>query len=158
MQRISPSGAVSTLADGINQPNDVALGPDGNIYATEWGNSRILRITPGGSVTRIADSPRPSSVAVGADGTVYVTEARRGAVRRITVAAFAAFKPARAGTAWTGLLASKRRPGAVTARNGVTTQAVVRETGRQEPLSPARRLPLLRTVAAPGRPAPCSVS
>ena len=75
-------------------------------------------------MTRIADSPQPSSVAVGADGTVYVAEARRGAVRRITVAGFAAFKPARAGTAWSGLLVSKRRPGTVTARNGVTTQAV----------------------------------
>ena len=111
VQRISPGGSVTTLADGINQPNDVALGPDGNIYSTEWGNSRILRITPAGVATRIADSPRPSSVAVGADGTVYVTEERRGAVRRITVANLAAFKPAPAGTAWTGTLASKRRPG-----------------------------------------------
>ena len=95
VQRISPSGAVSTLADGISQPNDVALGPDGNVYSTEWGNSRIVRITPAGVVTRIADSPRPNSVAVGADGTVYVTEERRGAVRRITVASLAAFKPGR---------------------------------------------------------------
>jgi sugar lactone lactonase YvrE len=124
VQRISPGGSVTTLADGINQPNDVALGPDGNIYATEWGSSRILRITPTGVATRIADSQRPSSVAVGGDGTVYVTEERRGAVRRITVANLAAFKPARAGAAWTGTLVSKRRPGTVTARNGVTTQAV----------------------------------
>ena len=131
VQRISPSGGVTTLADGISQPNDVALGPDGSIYSTEWGNNRILRITPAGAVTRIADSPQPNSVAVGADGTVYVAEARRGAVRRITVAGFAAFKPARAGTAWTAILASKRRPGTVTARNGVTTQAVsARRSGK----------------------------
>jgi streptogramin lyase len=131
IQRISPSGSVTTLADGINQPNDVALAPDGNIYSTEWGSSRILRITPTGVATRIADSTRPSSVAVGADGTVYVTEERRGAVRRIRVASLAAFKPARAGTAWTGTLVSKRRPGTVTARNGVTSQAVaVRRGGR----------------------------
>jgi streptogramin lyase len=104
VQRISPGGSVSTLADGINQPNDVALGPDGNIYSTEWGSSRILRITPAGVATRIAD---------------------------ITVAYLAAFNPARAGTAWTGILASKRRPGTVAARNGVTTQAVfVRRAGR----------------------------
>jgi sugar lactone lactonase YvrE len=131
VQRISPGGAISTLAEGISQPNDVALGPDGNIYSTEWGNSRILRITPTGTVTRIADSPRPSSVAVGADGTVYVTEERRGAVRRVTVASLAAFKPARAGAPWTGSVVSKRSPGTVTARNGVTTQAVaVRRAGR----------------------------
>jgi streptogramin lyase len=131
IQRISPGGSVTTLADGINQPNDVALGPDGNIYSTEWGSSRILRFTPTGVATRIADSTRPSSVAVGADGMVYVTEERRGAVRRIRVASLAAFKPARAGTAWTGTLVSKRRPGTVTARNGVTSQAVaVRRGGR----------------------------
>ena len=124
VQRISPTGAITTLADGINQPNDVALGPDGSIYSTEYGSSRILRITPAGVVTRIADSPRPSSVAVGSDGTVYVTEERRGAVRRITAAGFAAFRPARAATSWTGVVTSKRRLGPVTARNGVTTQAV----------------------------------
>ena len=131
VQRISRGGSVTTLAEGINQPNDVALGPDGSIYSTEWGSSRILRITPAGVATRIADSPRPSSVAVGADGSVYVTEERRGAVRRITVASLAAFKPGRAGTAWTGSLVSKRRPGTVTGRNGVTTQAVaIRRAGR----------------------------
>jgi streptogramin lyase len=131
VRRISPGGSVSTLAEGMNQPNDVALGPDGNIYSTDWGNGRILRITPAGVATSIAASPQPSSVAVGADGTVYVTEQRRGAVRRITVASLAAFKPARAGTAWTGTLVSKQRLGTVTARNGVTTQAVaVRRAGR----------------------------
>ena len=131
VQRISLGGSVTTLAEGINQPNDVALGPDGNIYSTEWGSSRILRITPAGVATRIADSQRPTSVAVGEDGAVYVTEERRGAVRRITVASLAAFKPGRAGTAWTGTLVSKRRPGTVTGRNGVTTQAVaVRRAGR----------------------------
>ena len=124
VQRISRGGSISTLADGMNQPNDVALGPDGNVYSTDWGNNRIVRITPAGVATRIADSPQPSSVAVGADGTVFVTEDRRGAVRRITVANLAAFKPATAATAWTGTLVSKRRPGAVTARNGITTQAV----------------------------------
>jgi outer membrane protein assembly factor BamB len=131
VQRISPGGSVTTLADGINQPNDVAVGPDGNVYATDWGSGRILRITPGGTMTRIADSTRPSSVAVGADGTVYVTEDRRGAVRRITVAGLAAFKPARAGTAWAGTLVSRRRPGAVIARNGVTTQAVAVRRARR---------------------------
>jgi streptogramin lyase len=131
VQRISPNGAVSTLASGIDQPNDVALGPDGSIYSTDWGNGRILRITRAGVATSIANSPQPSSVAVGADGTVYVAEQRRGAVRRITVASLVAFKPARAGTAWTGTLVSKRRPGTVIARNGVTTHPVaVRRTGR----------------------------
>jgi sugar lactone lactonase YvrE len=131
VQRIAPGGAITTLAAGLNQPNDVALGPDGYVYATDFGTNGILRIAASGAVTRIADASGPSSVAVGADGIVYFTERNRGAVRQVRAAGLAAFKPARAGAAWTGIVVSKRRP-AVTARNGVTAQAVaVRPLGRK---------------------------
>jgi sugar lactone lactonase YvrE len=49
----------------------------------------------------------------------------------VRTAALAAFKPAQAGTPWTAIVVSSRRP-SVTARNGVTTQAVsVRPLGRK---------------------------
>jgi streptogramin lyase len=96
----------------------------------DFGTNGILRVTPGGAVTRISDASGPSSVAVGADGTVYFTERGRGAVRRVRTAALAAFRPARATVPWTGIVRSTRRP-VVTARNGVTTQPVsVRRLGR----------------------------
>lgn len=131
VQRISPDGTIATLAAGLDQPNDVALGPDGNVYATDYGNNRILRITPTGVVTRIAEASGPNAVAVGPDGTVYFTERSRGAIRQVRVAGLLALEPAQAGVPWTGIVASSRRP-TVTARNGVTTQAVaVRGLGRK---------------------------
>ena len=131
VQRISPGGNVTTLAGGLNQPNDVALGPDGNVYVADFGTNGILRITPAGAVTRISDASGPSSVAVGADGTVYFTERNRGAIRRVGGARLAAFRPARASVPWTGVVRSARRP-AVTARNGVTTVPVrARALGRK---------------------------
>jgi sugar lactone lactonase YvrE len=131
VQRISPSGVVTTLAAGLNVPVDLDVGPDGNVYVADFGGSRVFRITPAGSMTEIGSGLRgTNSVAVGADGAIYVTERGRATVRRLAVAGLAAFKPARAGTPWTGTMTAKRRP-SVTARNGVTTQPVaVRRTGR----------------------------
>jgi sugar lactone lactonase YvrE len=124
VQRISPGGEVTTLASGLNLPVDLDIGPDGSVYVADFGGSRVLRISPGGQVTQVSPDVRgTNSVAVAPDGTIYVTERGRPRVRRITVAALAAFRPARAGSAWSTIVAAKRRP-SVTARNGVTTQAV----------------------------------
>ena len=40
---VSPSGAVSVLASGLNQPTAVALDPSGNIYVANTGDSTIVQ-------------------------------------------------------------------------------------------------------------------
>lgn len=132
VQRISPGGEVTTLAAGLNLPVDLDVAPDGNVYVADFGGSRILRITPGGAITPVpGDFRGTNSVAVGADGSIYYTERGRATIGRVApAAALAAFKPARAGAPWTGIVKATRRP-TVVARNGVTTQAVsVRKAGR----------------------------
>jgi sugar lactone lactonase YvrE len=65
--------AVTAVAHEFNQPNDVALAPDGSLVVSDWGNDRIARVR-GGTVTTVASLNRPNSVAAASSGTLYATE------------------------------------------------------------------------------------
>jgi hypothetical protein len=81
IRKITPSGAVSTLAgfpgeigsdDGVgcaarfNTPRGVAVDSGGAVFVTDMGNSTIRKITPSGLVTTLAGK---AGVAGNADGT-----------------------------------------------------------------------------------------
>ena len=63
-------------------PHDIALGPDGSLYAAEYGSHRISRFSPTGeflgcwgAAGRLpGEFNAPRGVAVGADGTIYVAD------------------------------------------------------------------------------------
>ena len=62
-------GAGRALADGI------AVGPDGNIWFTEFHSRRIGRITPAGKITRFGEPARgPADITTGPDGALWFTE------------------------------------------------------------------------------------
>jgi streptogramin lyase len=69
--------------------NSIAVGPDGNLWFTEFDVSRIGRITPAGVVTEFATGITagnyPSGIAAGADGNLWFTELG-GKIGRITTA------------------------------------------------------------------------
>jgi len=70
--------------DDLNNPTDVKIGPDGNVYVAAWGNNQVFVFTPGGAlVARWGEAGTgegqfgdfsPDAVAVGLDGTVYVLD------------------------------------------------------------------------------------
>jgi len=96
IRKISPSGAVSTLAgsgvqgytDGsgtaavFNKPTGVAVDASGNVYVADWGNNVIRVITPAGVVTTLSSTTNgktskivlqgPYGVAVDTNGNLYV--------------------------------------------------------------------------------------
>jgi streptogramin lyase len=99
IRRISPDGAVSTIAGadaGLNGPVGVAV--DGRrIIVADTYNDRIVAIEPDGSLTTIAGAggpgfadganasfDTPSGVAVDAGGHIFVADTGNGAVRRIS--------------------------------------------------------------------------
>jgi sugar lactone lactonase YvrE len=60
---------------GFDNPVNVVMGPDGNIYAADFGNNSIRRITPSGMVSTLIEQSnfrRPFGMIFAADGTLYV--------------------------------------------------------------------------------------
>jgi RHS repeat-associated protein len=126
VQKIDPSGNISILAGTpgatgttdasparnglLNQPDSIAVAPDGTVYIADLSNSRLRRIGTDGALTTVAGAaaccatqtcggdgdggqasaaclPSPSAVGVGSDGAVYVSQedyqSQRCRVRRI---------------------------------------------------------------------------
>jgi sugar lactone lactonase YvrE len=115
IRKIGVNGVVTTLAgvagstggsDGtgaaarFNYPFGLAVDAAGNIYAADFGNSTIRKITAGGTVTTLAGSAglsgspdglgggarfdHPSAVAVDGAGNVYVIDTSNQTVRQIS--------------------------------------------------------------------------
>lgn len=116
VRRVDPQGVISTVAgtgtfgyngDGIpavsaqlNNPFDVAVGPDGSLYIADRSNQRIRRVGVDGLITTVAGTGvygyngdgipaanaqlnEPYSVAVSPDGSLYIADRSNQRIRRI---------------------------------------------------------------------------
>ena len=116
IRRIAPNGTIETFAgtgdpgfggDGgpatearIDNPGGVAVDSSGFVYVADWGNHRIRRIAPDGTIDTIAGTGDPEfggdgdaatdawlnapvRVAVDASGYVYIADAGNERIRRI---------------------------------------------------------------------------
>lgn len=83
----------------FNQPNGVALAPDGTLYIADYGNSCIRAISPSGQVSTLAGQPGthgttdgaganaafywPVGLTVDASGTIWVADTYNHTLRKI---------------------------------------------------------------------------
>jgi streptogramin lyase len=85
---MTTSGSFSLFTTGITSTiQNLAYGPDGNVWFTEPSGDTVGRITPLGVVTEwaLADHAKPFDIAAGPDGNVWFTEqGNGGAIGRIT--------------------------------------------------------------------------
>lgn len=85
----------------LNSPEGVAVDSAGNVYIADTANSKIRKVTPGGTISTYAGSGTagyggdggaatsaqlnsPTSVAVDADGNLYIADLLNSAVRKVT--------------------------------------------------------------------------
>jgi streptogramin lyase len=92
----APLGSINEFATGGTTAgftansglNDIAEGPDGNLWATEGTGNRIARVSLAGTVTEFATGLSPMStpnwITAGPDGNVWFTEMTGNHVGRIT--------------------------------------------------------------------------
>jgi sugar lactone lactonase YvrE len=114
IRAIAPDGRVTTIAGGddgfadgpgaqaqFDGPTAVAVDVAGNVFVADWGNSRVRKIAPDGTVSTLAgngdetfaDGPggpagaasfnAPGGVAVDTHGNVYVADSANHRIRRI---------------------------------------------------------------------------
>jgi uncharacterized protein (TIGR03437 family) len=114
IRKVTPAGTITTVAgngqwgysgDGgpatpamLGDPGGVAVDAAGNLYIADTGNSRIRKVTPGGTITTVAGggsglgdggpatgaSLRPEGVAVDAAGDLYIADTRNNRIRKVT--------------------------------------------------------------------------
>lgn len=110
IRKILPSGEVSTIAGGVrgfvdgigtaarfNEPSDLAIDGQSNLYVSDANNHKIRKIDPRGHVSTLAGSiegfedgsateakfNRPTDVVVDHESNLYVTDARNNRIRKI---------------------------------------------------------------------------
>ena len=81
---IGQAGA-QAAANAIHRPQGITAGPDGALWFTNYDNSSIGRITPGGKVSSFTDKgiSRPYGITTGPDGALWFTNGTH-AIGRIT--------------------------------------------------------------------------
>jgi len=117
IRKVAPDGTIDTVAgngdfgstgDGgpaidarLMSPQDVAIGPQGELYITETGTHTIRRVTSDGIIETVVGDGTfgfsgdngmateaqlyfPNATAVGPDGTLYVVDTFNHRIRRVT--------------------------------------------------------------------------
>ena len=77
------------LAGEGHRPQAIVTGPDGNLWVTEVGKHKIIRITPAGKITEF---PVPGEkvgvlqgITAGADGNIWFSSREENAIRRVSL-------------------------------------------------------------------------
>jgi Bacterial Ig-like domain (group 3)/MBG domain (YGX type)/NHL repeat len=108
VQEVTPSGVITTVASGLDQPSGLAIGPNGDLFIAETGSNVVLELTPGtggrfsdGTITTVAGDGTagysgdggpatsaalnlPSGLALDAQGDLFIADSGNQAIREVT--------------------------------------------------------------------------
>lgn len=85
--KITPEGDISVFAVDrpLNQPNGIAMDPDGNIVVVNFGNRDVLTYSPDGELLKTEEAVQSGGdgIEIMADGTKYISSVTQGGISRI---------------------------------------------------------------------------
>ena len=117
VRKVTPGGTITTFAGGgkpgflgdgglatlatLRRPSGVAVDGQGNVYIADRDNSRVRKVSPGGTITTFAGTDkegfagdggpansallyRPDGVAVDGSGNVYIADTFNNRVRKVS--------------------------------------------------------------------------
>ena len=86
------SATSASLGDSMGRPMGVAVDAAGNVFVTDWGNSRIRMVTTAGIITTVLANQQilpvshPSGVAVDTAGNLFIADTDNNRIRKLTPA------------------------------------------------------------------------
>jgi YD repeat-containing protein len=102
VRKIEHDATLTTVIDGLSEPDGVAFGPDGSLYVVDTTSDDVLRLTPSGALTVVAGSTRgdsgdggpatqaemfrPVDITVDDDGSFYISDAQNFTIRFVDTA------------------------------------------------------------------------
>ena len=87
VRKITPTGTVTTLAQGYSQPNGLCVDPAGNVFVADAGSNSIEKTSPAGVITNFASGfSSPYDVTIDAAGNLYVADGGDHQIRKISPA------------------------------------------------------------------------
>jgi gliding motility-associated-like protein len=87
VRKITPSGTVTTLAQGYSQPNGLCVDPAGNVFVADAGSNSIEKTSPAGVITNFASGfNSPYDVTIDAAGNLYVADGGDHQIRKVSAA------------------------------------------------------------------------
>jgi len=88
--RMTTAGALTEFPTPLSTsgPRGVTNGPDGQIWFTEYGASRVGRVTGSGSFTEYPVGAGPRGIVTGPDGALWFTELDGNAIGQLTPGSF----------------------------------------------------------------------
>lgn len=89
LARVFPRGAVATFVESplLNCPNGITKAGDGNFYVVNFGDERMLKVTPDGEITEFATLPGGGNGHVTfARGNLYATSFQGQRIYRVSLA------------------------------------------------------------------------
>ena len=81
--KVTPTGVVSTVGSGFNEPAGVAVDGAGNVYVADFGANEVYEVTPSGTQTAVASVSEAFGIVVDGAGNIYVSDEFDGNVYKI---------------------------------------------------------------------------
>jgi len=79
--KITPSGAQTTLSSEFNNPTQVAVDGNGNVYVADFGAGQVDEIPAGGGFSvLVGNFPSPLGIAADKQGDIFLTQANSNQV------------------------------------------------------------------------------